>query len=53
MKKRYRRLRRRGMGEKKAQGVNLGRIQAIRDILYELKESAVLGDIVRRGEVGE
>lgn len=37
-----------GKGEKKAQAVNLGRIQAIRDILYELKGSAVLGEIVRK-----
>jgi hypothetical protein len=39
-----------GKGEKKAQAVNLGRIQAIRDVLYELKGSAVLGEMVRRAK---
>lgn len=39
-----------GKGEKMAQAVNLGRIQAIRDVLYELKGSAVLGEMVRRAK---
>jgi len=48
LKQRFQRLPPQGKGEKRAQAVNLGRIQAIRDTLYELKGSAVLGEIVRR-----